>query len=80
MADKGKIEKFPMSELMRLRQELLQSGIDSWQAAEVITSFLSSHGYGVNSHLVPDALLRLEGSSCSVECIQAELERVAFVM
>jgi hypothetical protein len=80
MADKDRIEKFPMAELMRLRQELLQSGIDSWQAAEVITSFLSAHGYGVNSNLVPDALLRLEGSNCSVECIQAELERVAFVM
>jgi hypothetical protein len=80
MTEKDKIEKFPITELVRLRQELLQSGMDSWQAAELITSFLSAHGYGVNSHLVPDALLRLEGSNCSVECIQAELERVAYVM
>lgn len=78
--DKDKIEKFSMPELIQLRQELLQSGIDSRQAAELITAFLSVHGYGVNADLVPDALLRLEGSNCSVECIQAELERVAFVM
>jgi hypothetical protein len=80
MTDRDRIEKFPLAELTRLRQELLQSGIDSWQAAEVITSFLGAHGYGVNASLVPDALLRLEGGGCSVECIQAELERVALVM
>ena len=80
MADKGKIEKFSMAELSRLRQELMQSGMDSWQAAELVTSFLSAHGYGVNSELVPDVLLRLEGMGCTVDCIQAELERVALVM
>jgi hypothetical protein len=80
MADKDKIEKFSMAELSRLRQELMQSGMDSRQAAELVTSFLSTHGYGVNSKLVPDALLRLEGTRCSVDCIQAELERVALVM
>jgi hypothetical protein len=80
MADKNMIEKFSMAELSRLRQELMQSGIDSRQAAELVTSFLSSHGYGVNSALVPDVLPRLEGSGCSVDCVQAELERVALVM
>jgi len=80
MNDNDRIEKFSMAELTRLRQELMQSGIDSWQAAELITSFLSAHGYGVNSTLVQDVLLRLEGSNCSAECIQAELERVALVM
>jgi hypothetical protein len=74
------IEKFSMAELSRLRQELMQSGIDSRQAAELVTAFLSAHGYGVNSALVPDVLPRLEGSSCSVDCVQAELERVALVM
>jgi hypothetical protein len=80
MAGNEKIEKFSMSELSRLRQELMQAGLDSRQAAELITSFLGNHGYGVNTDLVPDALLRLEGSRCSVDCIQAELERVALVM
>ncbi len=80
MADKDMIEKFTMAELSRLRQELMQSGIDSRQAAELVTAFLSGHGYGVNSALVPDVLPRLEGYNCSVDCIQAELERVALVM
>jgi hypothetical protein len=80
MADKNMIEKFSMAELSRLRQELMQSGIDSRQAAELVTAFLSSHGYGVNSALVPDVLPRLEGSGCSIDCVQAELERVALVM
>jgi hypothetical protein len=80
MAEKNMIEKFSMAELSRLRQELMQSGIDSRQAAELVTAFLSAHGYGVNSTLVPDVLPRLEGSGCSVDCVQAELERVALVM
>ena len=80
MTDIKMIENFSAAELTRLRNELMQSGIDSWQAAELITSFLTAHGYGVNADLVPDVLLRLEGTSCSVECIQAELARVALVM
>ena len=80
MAGNERIEKFSMSELSRLRQELMQAGLDSWQAKELITSFLSNHGYGVNTDLLSDALLRLEGSPCSVDCIQTELERVALVM
>ena len=30
--------------------------------------------------LVRDAALRLESNACSLDCIQKELERVAFVM
>ncbi|HEX3438656.1 MAG TPA: hypothetical protein VHT24_17940 [Pseudacidobacterium sp.] len=80
MAEQDKVEKFSMAELSRLRNELMQSGIDSRQAAELVTSFLSMHGYGVDSALVPDVLPRLEQADCSVDCIQAELERVALVM
>jgi hypothetical protein len=80
MVENNKIEKFSMAELTRLRQGLLQEGIDSRQSAELVATFLSSHGYGVNNDLIPDALLRLEGGNCSVDCIQLELERVAFVM
>ena len=80
MADKNMIEKFTMAELSRLRQELMQSGIDSRQAAELVVAFLSAHGYGTDSSLVTDVLPRLEGYGCSVDCLQAELERVALVM
>jgi hypothetical protein len=75
-----KIEKFSAAELSRLRNELMQAGIDSRQAAELVTTFLAMHGYGVNAELVPEILLRLEEVGCSEDCMQSELERVALVM
>lgn len=80
MASGSKIEKFAANELVGLRTELLQSGVDSWQAAELVTAFLSGRGYGVNPMTVREAALRLEGNACSLECMQQELERVAYVM
>lgn len=80
MSNSGNVEKFSTVELTQLRQELMQSGLDSRQSAEMVTSFLSAHGYGVKAELVPEALLQLEGSGCSVDCIQSQLERVALVM
>ncbi len=80
MASDGRIEKFPMTELAGLRTELLQSGMDSWQAAELVKTFLMGHGYGADPAMVREAVLRLETISCSFECMQSELERVAYVM
>jgi hypothetical protein len=80
MANDSRIEKFPVAELAGLRTELLQSGVDSFQAAEMVTRFLSGRGYGVDPAHVREAVLRLEGYACSPECIQLELERVAYVM
>lgn len=79
MPDHNKIEKFPVAELAGLRTELLQSGIDSWQAAEMVTSFLSGRGYGADPGTVRELVYRIEGG-CSVESMQQELERVAWVM
>ena len=80
MADTGKIEKFAANELTSLRDELTRSGIDLWQAGEVLSAFLAGRGYGVIPEQARDAVLRLEGPGCSYECIQSELERVALVM
>ncbi|MGA8532343.1 MAG: hypothetical protein WB622_21635 [Acidobacteriaceae bacterium] len=80
MPSERKIEKFAVNELAGLRTELLQSGVDSWQAAELVTTFLSGRGYGANPVTVREAVLRLEGNACSLECMQRELERVAWVM
>ena len=80
MDSNGRVEKFSVSELANLRSELMQSGLDSWQAAEVLSTFLIGRGYGVDSQSVREAALRLEMSNCSFECMQAELERVALVM
>jgi hypothetical protein len=76
----GKIEKFAANELANLREEIMRSGIDMWQAAEVLSAFLAGRGYGVNPEQARDAVLRLEGAGCSHECMQSELERVALVM
>jgi hypothetical protein len=80
MQGRDRVEKFSATELANLRSELLQSGLDSWQAAEVVTSFLSGRGYGVSSVEVRDAMAKLEGINCPVECMQAVLEQVAYVM
>lgn len=79
MADERRIEKFPVAELAGLRTELMQTGMDSWQAAELVTTFLSGRGYGANPEIVRDLVQRLEGHS-SLEFMQRELERAAYVM
>lgn len=80
MAETGKIEQFAVNELTNLRDELMRSGIDVWQAAEVLSAFLAGRGYGVIPEQARDAVMRLEGAGCSQECMQSELERVALVM
>ena len=74
------IEKFPTLELQELREGLLQQGLDSWQAADLISSFLAGRGYGVSRQSALDALLRAEGISHSIDGMQAELEKLAMVM
>ncbi|HEY6445879.1 MAG TPA: hypothetical protein VIY53_05420 [Acidobacteriaceae bacterium] len=80
MTNDSRIEKFPTAELTGLRTELMQSGVDSFQAAQMVTAYLAGRGYGVDPEMVREAVVRLEGIACSVECIQHELERVAYVM
>lgn len=80
MAKYNHIEKFSVSELSDLRDELQQAGLDSWQAAEVLSAFLVDHGYGVNQSRARDAVARMESSGCSYECMQTEIEQVALVM
>jgi hypothetical protein len=80
MTPNGKVEKFAASELSSLRSELMQAGIDSWQAAQVLAAFLAGRGYGVIPEQARDAVMRLEGAGCSAECMQTELERLALVM
>lgn len=80
MTSNPKVEKFATTELMNLRNELTQSGIDLWQAAEVLAAFLAGRGYGVIPEQARDAVLRLEGAGCSHECMQTELEQLALVM
>jgi hypothetical protein len=80
MGNNDRVEQFTPSDLLMLRNELFSANVDSFQAAQIVTNFLSGRGYGISSHEARIAASRLEGSRCSVANIQAELERVAFVM
>ncbi len=79
-AKKPGIEKFNEADLTGLREELLKSGLDSWQAADVISSFLSGKGYGVSTQAARKMAGQLELRGCSLKCIQEELEKLALVM
>ena len=74
------VEKFSVAELSALRNELIQGGLDSWQAAELFQVFLKGRGYGVSSDAAIDAATRVEGSGCSIESLQKELQGLALVM
>ncbi|MGH9616294.1 MAG: hypothetical protein ACRD28_06085 [Acidobacteriaceae bacterium] len=74
------IEKFAMVDLQELREGLLQQGLDSWQAADLIRSFLAGRGYGVSRQSARDAVLRAEVLTQSMDCMQAELEKLAMMM
>lgn len=72
-------EKFSEPELSALRSELLQSGMDSKDGAELLQVFLIGRGYGVSPEAAMDAIHTVEGSGCSLEVIQRELDRIALV-
>jgi len=80
MATESKVEKFSMSELTNLRNELLESRIDSWQAADVVSAFLAGRGYGVDTLTIRETVSRLDAFSGSTDAMQAALEAVAYVM
>jgi hypothetical protein len=77
---KSNIEAFSDADLTGLREELMKSGLDSWQAAELISSFLAARGYGVSTHDARKVVSRMESIGCSLKCLQAELEKLAHVM
>ncbi len=73
-------EKFSAVELAALRNELLQGGIDSREAAELLQVFLMGRGYGVSQEAARDAASRVEGAGCAIDVIEKELEQLALVM
>jgi hypothetical protein len=74
-------ERFSVTELTALRNDLLQSGIvDSREAAEVLQMFLMGRGYGVSPQAAMDAAGRVEMSGCAIPVLQQELENLALVM
>lgn len=74
------VERFTPADLLQLRNQLADSSIDSFQAAQIVSNFLSGRGYGVSQHEARLAASRIDTARCTVECMQAELERVARMM
>jgi len=74
------IEKFSPSDLLTLRSELLQSGVDSFQAAEIVANFLTGRGYGCSPLEARNAASNIEVPGATTEHIQAQLESVARIM
>ena len=68
-----------MTEMTALRNELVQGGLDSLQAGELLQIFMMGHGFGVSPDAAKDAALRLEGRGCSLEMIRKELEGLALM-
>lgn len=73
-------EKFSLAEVAALRNELLQAGLDSWQAAELFQVFLTGRGYGVSPDAALDAAARVGHAGNSVDAMKQELEQLALVM
>lgn len=74
-------ERFSVTELSALRNDLLQGGqIDSREAAELLQVFLMGRGYGVSRQAAFDAAGRVEMAGCSLPVLQSELESLAMVM
>lgn len=72
--------KFTQDDVADLRNELLSSGLDNWQAAELITSFLAARGYGVSTEGARTVASHLDSTSFSLENMQRELEQIALPM
>ena len=72
-------DKFSVVEVAELRSALLQSGMDARDAAELMQTFLMGRGYGVSLEAARAAAFTVEGSGCSLEVMQRELDRIAMV-
>ncbi len=74
-------DRFTMTELVALRNDLLQGGmVDSYEAAELLRVFLMGRGYGVSPTAALDAAGRVEMAGCAIPVLQFELENLAMVM
>lgn|SRR5947209_2424183 len=74
-------DRFTVTELAALRNDLLQGGmVDSYEAAELLRVFLMGRGYGVSPTAALDAAGRVEMAGCALPVLQYELENLAMVM
>jgi hypothetical protein len=75
-----RVEKFSEADLAGLREDLLRAHLDSWQVGDVISSYLSTRGYGVSNQEARTLVARIERTGYSLQTMQEELEKLALVM
>ncbi len=80
MSTLSHFEQFSADELTLLRQELRESGLDSFQCGAVLTSFLANKGYGVSSDQARVAVSLIGHADFTLPRLQLELEKLAYVM
>ncbi len=80
MSAMSHFEQFSTDELLGLRQELRQGGLDTFQCGALLSSFLANKGYGVSTDRARAALTDLEAANFTLPRLQEELEKLAFVM
>ena len=73
-------EVFTASDLLTLRDDLRGSGLDSFQAAELIGAFLAQRGYGVSNQEARSAAARMESLNCDLAIMRQELRQIALMM
>ena len=73
-------ELFSAVDLTTLRDELRGSGLDSFQAAELIGAFLTQRGYGVSKQDARTAAARMESLGCDLATMRHELHLIALMM
>lgn len=71
---------FGEADLESLREELMRAGLDTWQAGELIASFLAARGFGVSAPEARTVATRIESASCSLDCMRQELSQLALPM
>jgi hypothetical protein len=74
------LEKFSATELAVLRNELVQNGLDAFQAAELFKLFLAGRGFGASQEAAMDAASKISHSGCDIDVMQKELSSLALVM
>ncbi len=72
-------ERFSVPEVAALRNEMVQSALDSQDAAAMMQLFLMGRGYGVSPEAAIEAARRVGIAGCSIASIQQELNRIALV-
>ena len=77
---KDMLEKFSVTELAVLRNELVQNGLDAFQAADLFKLFLAGRGFGASQEAAMDAASKINHSGCDINVMQKELSNLAWVM